>query len=103
LGIGGIAIGFAFRDIAQNFLAGILLLLTQRFRIGDQIIVSGFEGTVEDIQTRATFIRMYDGRRVVIPNTNLFIESVTVNTATELRRSEYDVGISYAADIDLAR
>ncbi|MEJ2265713.1 MAG: mechanosensitive ion channel family protein [Anaerolineales bacterium] len=103
LGITSIAIGFAFRDVAQNFLAGILVLLTQPFRIGDQIIVSGFEGTVEDIQTRATFIRMYDGRRVVIPNANLFIESVIVNTAAETRRSQYDIGISYEADLDQAR
>lgn len=103
LGITSIAIGFAFRDVAQNFLAGILLLLTQPFRIGDQVIVSGFEGTVEDIQTRATFIRMYDGRRVVIPNTNLFIESVIVNTAAETRRSQYDFGISYEADLEQVR
>ncbi|HZD57862.1 MAG TPA: mechanosensitive ion channel [Anaerolineales bacterium] len=103
LGITSIAIGFAFRDVAQNFLAGILLLLTRPFRIGDQIIVSGFEGTVEDIQTRATFIRMYDGRRVVIPNANLFIESVIVNTAAPTRRSQYDFGISYEADLEQAR
>ena len=103
LGIGGIAIGFAFRDIAENFLAGILLLLTRPFRIGDQIVVSGYEGTVEDIQTRATFIRTYDGRRVVIPNSDLFTESVTVNTAADKRRTEIDLGISYNADIDLAR
>lgn len=45
LGIGGVAIGFAFHDILQNFLAGILLLLTEPFRIGDQIIVRQFEGT----------------------------------------------------------
>ena len=68
LGIGSVAIGFAFRDILQNFLAGILILLTQPFRLGDQIIVAGFEGVVENIETRATFIKMYDGRRVVIPN-----------------------------------
>lgn len=53
LGIGSVAIGFAFRDIFQNFLAGILLFITQPFRIGDQIVVSDYEGTVEDIQTRA--------------------------------------------------
>lgn len=52
LGIGSVAIGFAFRDILQNFLAGILILLTEPFRIGDQIIVNNFEGTVEEIQTR---------------------------------------------------
>lgn len=102
LGIAGVAVGFAFRDILQNFLAGILLLLTQPFRIGDQIIVSEYEGTVEDIQTRATLIRMYDGRRVVIPNSDLFTQSVTVNTAHPIRRTEFDVGVGYGDDIHLA-
>ncbi len=72
LGISGVAIGFAFRDILQNFLAGILLLLTEPFQINDQIIFKNFEGTVENIQTRATTIRTYDGRRIVIPNSELF-------------------------------
>lgn len=103
LGIGSVAIGFAFRDIFQNFLAGILLLLAEPFRIGDQIIVQHYEGTVEDIQTRATFIRTYDGRRVVIPNAVLFTESVTVNTAFPQRRTEYDVGIGYGDDINEAK
>jgi small conductance mechanosensitive channel len=57
LGIGGVAIGFAFRDILQNFLAGLLLLITEPFRLNDQIVVGNFEGTVEKIQTRATLIR----------------------------------------------
>jgi uncharacterized membrane protein len=98
-----VAIGFAFRDILQNFLAGILLLLTEPFRIDDQIIVKEFEGTVEDIQTRATMIRTYDGRRIVIPNAELFTESVIVNTAFEKRRLEYDVGIGYGDDIERAK
>jgi small conductance mechanosensitive channel len=79
LGISSVAVGFAFRDILQNFLAGILLLLSEPFRIGDQIRTGEFEGTVEDIQTRATMIRTYDGRRIVIPNSTLFVNSVTVN------------------------
>lgn len=103
LGISSIAIGFAFRDIAQNFLAGILILLTQPFKIGDQIVVGSYEGTVTEIETRATVIKTYDGRRVVIPNADLFTNSVTVNTAHESRRSEYDVGIGYEADIEQAR
>lgn len=103
LGIGSVAIGFAFRDILQNFLAGILLLLTEPFRIGDQIITGSYEGTVEDIQTRATTIRTYDGRRVVIPNADLFVGTVTVNTANSQRRLEYVLGVSYAADIDRAK
>lgn len=100
LGISSVAIGFAFRDILQNFLAGILLLLTEPFRIGDQIRFGDYEGVVEDIQTRATMIRTYDSRRIVIPNAELFTNSVTVNTAFPHRRLEYDVGIGYGDDVE---
>ncbi len=103
LGISSVAIGFAFRDILQNFLAGILILLTEPFQIDDQIVFKDFEGTVENIQTRATTIRTYDGRRIVIPNSELFTNSVTVNTAFENRRLEYDIGIGYGDDIDQAK
>ena len=103
LGIGGVAIGFAFKDIFQNFLAGVLLLLTEPFRINDQIQYKDFEGTVESIQTRATTIMTYDGRRVVIPNAELFINAVTVNTAYDKRRLQYDIGIGYGDDIATAR
>jgi small-conductance mechanosensitive channel len=90
LGIGGIAIGFAFKDVFENFLSGILILFTRPFRIGDQIIYDKYEGTVEDIHIRATWLKTYDGRRVVIPNSDLFTHAVTVNTAFESRRLEYD-------------
>ncbi|MFB2981824.1 mechanosensitive ion channel family protein [Microseira sp. BLCC-F43] len=103
LGISGVAIGFAFRDILQNFLAGILILLTEPFRINDQIVFKDFEGTVENIETRATTIKTYDGRRIVIPNAELFTNSVTVNTAFDKRRMEYDIGIGYGDDIDRAK
>src|SRR5690606_2960793 len=56
LGIGSVAIGFAFKDIFQNLLSGILILLGEPFKIGDDIIVNGLEGTVEDIQIRATYL-----------------------------------------------
>ncbi|MGF1569977.1 MAG: mechanosensitive ion channel family protein [Nodosilinea sp.] len=103
LGISGVAIGFAFRDILQNFLAGILILLTEPFQIDDQIIFKEFEGTVENIETRATTIRTYDGRRIVIPNSELFTNSVLVNTAFENRRLEYDIGIGYGDDIETVK
>lgn len=86
----------------QNFLAGILILVTEPFRIGDQIVFGSYEGTVEDIQTRATIIKTYDNRRVVIPNAELFTNSVTVNTAYTARCLQYDVGIGYGDDIDTA-
>jgi small conductance mechanosensitive channel len=94
LGIGSVAIGFAFQNILQNFLAGLLLLWAEQFRVGDQIKLDTFEGTVEDIQTRATTIKTYDGRRVVIPNAELFTHAVTVNTAFETRRWEYELSVN---------
>lgn len=103
LGLTGIAIGFAFRDIFENFLAGILILVTEPFRIDDQIIIEGYEGTVENIETRATTIVTYDGRRVVIPNSKLFKSSVIINTAFDRRRLEYDITIGNGDSIALAK
>jgi len=103
LGLGGVAFGFAFKDIFQNFFAGILILLTSPFRVGDQIAVKDFEGTVERIETRATLIKTYDNRRVVIPNSELFNKSVIVNTAFGKRRTSCVVGIGYEDDIDKAK
>ncbi len=103
LGLGGVAIGFAFKDIFQNLLAGILLLVRQPFRTGDEISAGPFTGVVEAIETRATFIRTYDGQRIIIPNSVVYTEPVTVITAYDLLRSEYDVGIGYGDDISTAR
>ena len=103
LGIGSVAIGFAFKDILQNWLAGLLILIQRPFGVGDQIVVNGYEGTVEWIETRATIIAMYDGRRAIIPNADVYSNAVTVNTARPTRRSQYDVGIGYGDDIEAAR
>ncbi|MFN7144971.1 MAG: mechanosensitive ion channel family protein [Myxococcota bacterium] len=103
LGIGSVAIGFAFRDVLQNFLAGLLILATRPFRLDDQIVFGAFEGTVEEIQTRATLIRTYDNRRVVIPNAKLFTEGVVVNTAYPHRRVEVEVGVGMGDDLERAR
>ena len=78
LGIGSVAVGFAFQNILQNFLAGILILLQDPFGPGDWISVTGIEGGVDDIQPRATIIITKEGRRVVIPNAVLFTNPVAV-------------------------
>ena len=75
------AIGFEFQNILQNFLAGILLLLQESFQIGDSIKVNDLEGTVDDIQTRATIVSTRDGHRVVVPNAVLFTNPVVVAPA----------------------
>lgn len=103
LGIGSVAIGFAFKDIFQNLLSGILLLLSEPFRIGDQIVSGDYEGTVEDIKIRATTIKTYDGRQVVIPNSDLYTSALTVNTAYKQRRLQIAIGIGYEEDIEAAK
>lgn len=95
LGIGSVAIGFAFKDILQNLFAGLLLLTNRPFRRGDQIVVKDYEGTVEHVESRATLIKTYDGRRVIIPNADLYISPVVVNTAFPVRRDQIDIGIGY--------
>ena len=102
LGVSSVAIGFAFKDILQNWLAGILILLRQPFKIGDQIVVNGYEGTVDRIETRATVITTYDGQDVVIPNGDIYTNAVQVKTAHELIRSQYDLGLGYDQDRDKA-
>ena len=103
LGFGGVAIGFAFRDILQNLLAGILILIREPFSVGDQIIYKEFEGTVDRIETRATIVITYDGRRAVIPNGEIYTNAIVVNTAKEKRRSQYDIGIGYGDSIEEAK
>ncbi|GJL70093.1 MAG: hypothetical protein NPIRA06_27280 [Nitrospirales bacterium] len=103
LGLGSIAIGFAFKDIFENFLAGILILLREPFQLGDVIECAELEGFVEEITIRDTHIRQTDGQRVVLPNSMLFKNPVTVRTDRDLRRVTIICGIAYGEDVDRAR
>lgn len=95
LGLGSVAVGFAFQDIFKNFLAGVLLLLNEPFRLQDQIIVEDFEGTVEEISIRSTKIRTYQGEQVVMPNSILFTSPVQVLTDQAYRRTDLAIGVDY--------
>ena len=103
LGLSGVAIGFAFQDIFQNFLAGILLLWQRPFVVGDQIEVDEYAGTIEHIDIRATSLRSYHGQIIVIPNSDIYSSAVTVNTAEDVRRSAFETGIAYDEDIETGR
>lgn len=96
LGIGSLALGFAFKEILQNWMAGLLILLRLPFRRGDQISINGAEGTVQRIEPRATIIQTYDGRDIVIPNTIVYTSMVIVNTSRKTRRIEIDFTVGYA-------
>lgn len=103
LGLGSVAVGFAFQDIFKNFLAGILLLIQEPFRINDQVIIGDYEGTVERIDIRTTKIRTYKGERVIIPNSNVFTSAVQVRTAFEQRRTDLGVGVDYNTPLPKAK
>jgi small-conductance mechanosensitive channel len=103
LGITSVAIGFAFKDVLQNFFAGVLLLWRQPFRTGDQIRVLDYEGTVEEINIRSTRLRTYDGERAVLPNGDVYTSAILVRTAYAARRVQVSVGVGYADPIDRAR
>lgn len=103
LGLGSVAIGFAFQDIFKNFLAGILLLIEEPFRLGDQVIVNDYEGTVESIKIRSTQIKTYTGELVEIPNALVFTNPVRVMTAFRCRRTDLDIGVDYTTPLPLAK
>lgn len=97
LGLGSVAIGFAFKDVFENFLAGILILFREPFRLGDYIECGSIDGQVEEITIRDTHIRQTDGQRVVMPNALLFKEPVTVRTDSDFRRTTIICGVAYGA------
>ena len=103
LGVGGVAIGFAFKDVFENFLAGVLLLVREPFSIGDYIDCEDIEGQVEEITIRDTHIRQTDGQLVVAPNAMFFKNPVTIRTARDVRRTTIICGIAYDEDVDRAR
>jgi small-conductance mechanosensitive channel len=102
LGIGAVAIGFAFQDIFENFLAGVLIMLREKMRIGDVIECEGITGKVEHITLRETHVRKLSGELTVVPNSILFKNPVEILTDDSQRRHEVVVGVSYDTQLDRA-
>jgi small conductance mechanosensitive channel len=98
LGFFSVAVGFAFQDILENTLSGILLLFRQPFRSGYQITVMDRSGTVEGITIRETRLTTYDGELVVIPNRDVYKNVINVHTHNAHHRLEFVVGIAYEND-----
>ena len=102
-GVIGIVLGFAFRDIAENFLASLMLSLRRPFRPSDVIGVAGFEGVVQTMNTRSTVLLTIDGNHVQIPNAMVFKSTIMNYTAAPARRVTAEVGIGYDASIGQAQ
>lgn len=103
VGFVSIAVGFAFRDILENLLAGILLLFRAPFRTHDEVQVGETRGTVVEINLRETVLRTYEGRQVLIPNATVYKNPITVQTGYSSVRDEATVRVAHSTDLEHAR
>lgn len=103
LGIGAVAIGFAFQDIFKNFLAGVLIMVREKMRIGDLIECEDIRGKVEHISLRETHVRQLSGELTIVPNSMLFENPVQIVTDTPVRRDGLVVAVQFGQDLDAAQ
>lgn len=103
LGIGSVAIGLAFKDIFENFFAGVLILWRFPFENGDYITVTGITGRVVGVTVRNTLLRTVSDELVVIPNADIYKNPVDVLTSRPERRIDITCGIAYGEQVDQAR
>jgi small-conductance mechanosensitive channel len=103
LGVGSIAIGFAFKDVFENFIAGVFVLSREPMRLGDYITCADVEGKVERITIRDTHLRRADGQLTILPNAVLLKSPVEIRTDLEKRRVSLIVGVAYGEDIAQSR
>ncbi|CAE7908026.1 unnamed protein product [Symbiodinium necroappetens] len=102
-GILGLVLGFAFRDIAENFLASLLLSVQRPFRMGDVIEVDGHTGVVRKVTTRGTLLIDFDGNHIQIANSTVYKNTIKNFTANPKVRGSFSVGIGYEDDIATAQ
>lgn len=102
-GIVGLALGFAFQDIAANFVSGVLIALRKPIQIGDLIESNGFFGIVSRITLRSTIVRTMPGQQVHIPNKDIYSEPIVNYSVTGKRRVDLDCGVSYGEDLEQVR
>lgn len=100
VGVIGLALAFAFQDIAANFVAGVLMATNKPFKIGDLVATNGFEGNITDMNLRASTLRTYQGQDVIIPNKEIFQNPLTNFTTHPKRRIDLNVGVSYGDDLE---
>jgi small-conductance mechanosensitive channel len=103
LGIAGFTLGFALQDVSKNFIAGLLLLVQQPFNVDETIGVGDYIGKVVTIDLRATQLRTPDGRLVLIPNGDVFINPITNYSEAKFRRIEISTGVAYESEPEKVR
>ncbi len=100
-GVIGLALGFAFQEIASNFVSGVLIAFKEPYKIGDIVEVDDYIGEVKRITFRTTRLITFQGLEVLIPNKYMFTEPMVNYTTTPKRRLDISVGVSYDDDLEL--
>jgi small conductance mechanosensitive channel len=103
LGLVGLTVSLALKDVLANYVSGLMLLMQGPFRVGETIVVDGVEGTVTDITARTTSLRAGDGREVHVPNSTVFAATVTNISRNPVRRFEIVLTVPSDADLDAGR
>jgi len=103
VGIIGLALGFAFQDIAANFISGIIIAIQRPFTVGDVIQTDSFFGTIESINLRTLDLRQVTGELVRVPNRKVFESPVINFTVTTHRRVDVECGVTYDSDLEQVR
>jgi small-conductance mechanosensitive channel len=102
-GISAFVIGFAMKDIGENFLAGIIMAFHRPFRLGDTVMTAGIEGVILEMSLRDTHIKTFDGKDVYVPNGQIIKNPLYNYTIDGFLRGDFTVGVSYDTDIESAR
>lgn len=100
VGIVGLALGFAFQDIAANFISGTIIAIQKPFGVGDMIQTNDYFGVIERVSLRTIDIRQPTGELVKLPNKMVFENPVTNFSFHGIRRIDLDVGVSYAENLE---
>ncbi len=103
VGVIGLALAFAFQDIAANFVSGILITFRKPFHIGDIVETQGHMGRVTEIDLRTTTVTTFQGQEILIPNKDIFQNPISNYTRTKERRVDLGVGVSYGDDLRKAK
>ena len=99
LGVAGLIFGIAFRDILENFMAGVVLLVRRPFTVGDRVATNGVEGVVTEVDLRSTILKTYDGEEVRVPNGAVLRLPLTNRTAFPVSRTVIGLRVAYASDL----
>ncbi len=99
----GIGVGLALKDNLSNFAGGIIVLIFKTYKVGDEVNIAGEMGYVHDIDIFSTTVRTHNNDLVIVPNGSIVSNKVINYTKTPIRRLKFIIGVSYDADLDVAR